>query len=81
MSGKGLEQRVLAGRTFELRDGGWRETGYEGRGRIKLARDSVALRHLIKRHAEVAALLELRERVIFRVERTWYEIEPALPAP
>jgi len=71
-------RRTIAGRVFNFREGIWRQEGYRRQKTTLLKRDSEVLRKLEERHPEVAEILALHDRVVFRLDDTWYEL-PALP--
>ena len=70
-------RRTIAGRVFNFRDGAWRQKGYRKQNTVLLERDSEEVRTLTERHPDVAEILALHDRVIFRLDDTWYE----LPGP
>ena len=67
-------RRTIAGRVFNFRDGTWRQKGYRSQKTTVLERDSEELRTLTERHPEVAGILALGDRVVFRLDDTWYEL-------
>ena len=73
------EKQIVEGRSFELRENIWVEKGYEGEETITLYQDSAPLRQLTERHSDLSKIAALGERVIFRLEGKWYQIEPVPP--
>ncbi len=66
--------RETAGRTFEWRDGTWVEAGYAGQKTVKLMPDSKKLGQLQSEHEDLADVVALGGKVIFRVKQDWYEL-------
>jgi hypothetical protein len=66
--------REAGGRTFERRDEAWVQAGYAGQNTVKLMPDSKKLRKLQSEHEELADVIALGGRVIFRVNQDWYEL-------
>jgi len=70
-------RREAGGRTFELRDGVWRQSDYEDEQSVPLIRGSEELAALVDEYPKLKPLLDVGDRVIFRHNRTWYRVEPA----
>lgn len=71
------EKRRIAGHTFELHEDVWIENRYAGEATIRLYRGSALLRQLTKRRPRLSKIAALGDRVIFRIEEKWCQIEPA----
>lgn len=63
--------------TFTLRDGVWVQSDYGGQETVKLARQSAETTRVLAAHEELAGVLELGERVVFKAGDTWYELQAA----
>jgi hypothetical protein len=70
-------RQVLGGRAFILADGVWREQPYLGEEPKPLLRDSAAFTNLLAQHPDLEAIIELGPKVLFRVNRIWYLLQPS----
>lgn len=69
--------KTVADRTFVLREGVWQQEGYTSGTRASiLYRDSRTLATLLKKHPDLAPILEVGDRVIFQCDHRWYHVEP-----
>ena len=68
--------RKVKDRTFTFRDGRWRQEEYDGQKTTFLARGSKELNAIVFEHKEISEILTLGLRVIFRLDKTWYEVGP-----
>jgi hypothetical protein len=73
-------EKKVAGRTFVRKGGVWRQKEYRKETTVSLVHGGQALRKLVTKYKELAAITRLEGRVIFRVDDTWYELAPLPPA-
>jgi len=71
-----MAEKRVAGRTFLRKDGVWRQKEYRKQTTVGLVHGGKALRDLIAKYNELAAITRLKGRVVFRVDDTWYELIP-----
>lgn len=70
-------KKIVADRTFTLRDGVWEQDGYTKDTPSKtLRRDSNTFKTFFDKHPELKSILELGNHVVFEFENNWYRIEP-----
>lgn len=72
----GGSRRVVAGRTFELRGGIWRQSDASSSADERVEYLSDAYFALLRRHPELRDVLALGERVVFVLNGRTYEIYP-----
>jgi len=75
---RGKPRRDAGGRRFELSGGVWRQLGYKGQETVDLVRGSEGLEKLLDEYPKLRPLLELGDRVIFRHNRKWHKVMPAI---
>ena len=68
--------KTVGSRTFVFHEGTWYQQGYAGEETIPLERGADALRTLVAKHGDVAAILEAGERIVFRLDKKWYRVAP-----
>lgn len=66
----------VAGRTFILEKGVWRQEDYANETAVPLARESSRFETLAELHPEVKAFAALGPRVIFYSSDIWYDLQP-----
>ena len=69
-------RRVLEGRAFVLSNGIWREESFENGAMTYLQRDATKYNELAKQHPEILKFADLGPKVIFRIDQTWYLLQP-----
>ena len=75
---RGKPRRDAGGRTFEFSGGVWRQLGYKGQETVDLVRGSEGLEKLLDEYPKLRPLLEVGDRVIFRHNRKWHKVMPAI---
>jgi len=68
-------------RTFTLKDGAWRERGFDGEARTRITIPSAAWNALLDEHPDLNKLITQKEPVIVRLDQRWYELHHTTPAP
>jgi len=73
--------KQVGSRTFYFVEDRWIDAEYDSKGETrKIELFSDAYFDLIAKHPEVAKILALGERVVFRIGETWYETQPPAEA-
>ncbi|MBI2435490.1 MAG: hypothetical protein HYV26_21770 [Candidatus Hydrogenedentes bacterium] len=68
------EQRTIAGRTFYLTDGVWREEGYTAQTVTQLKRATDTYKSLLSAHMFLNDISSLGSEVILEIDGTWYRM-------
>ena len=69
-------RRVLGGRPFVLSNNIWREQPYLGEESTVILRNSATYNKLAEQYTEILDIAELGPKVLFRINRTWYLLQP-----
>lgn len=70
-------RKIVAEIEFEFRDGVWQQIGYTGQSVTVVRRGTDAFTRLQMEQKNLADIVALGERVVFRLGETWYRIEPS----
>ena len=76
-----LEVITWRERTFRHAGGLWRESGYAGERRTRIAIPSTAWNALLDTHPDLNKLVEAAAPVVVRLDKTWYEFRRAETPP
>lgn len=71
-----VSPKTIGSRTFVLRDGVWQQKEYAGEQTKVLFPTSPEFLALADKVPELEEILQLGDRVILRVQETWYQIKP-----
>lgn len=74
-----VDTRKVAERTFQRRGEDWIQEGYNDESLTTIQRASEAWNVLVRKDFDLAAVLELEGRVVFKQGDIWYELLPAEP--
>lgn len=72
-----VNTRALAERTFQRRGEDWIQEGYNDESLTTVHRESDAWNVLVRKDFDLAGILELESRVVFKQGDIWYELLPA----
>ncbi len=72
-----VDTRTVAERTFQRRGEDWIQEGYNDESLTTIQRESEAWNVLVRKEFNLAAVLELEGRVVFKQGDIWYELLPA----
>ncbi|MCL4692762.1 MAG: hypothetical protein KJ060_09665, partial [Candidatus Hydrogenedentes bacterium] len=75
-----VDTRTVAERMFQRRGEDWIQEDYNDESLTTVRRESEAWNVLVRKEFDLAAVLELEGRVVFKQGDIWYELLPAEPA-